>query len=458
MINLFKKYFQFNLPSVILITIPYIGFYNREIFGNSFFSWINLMIFVFIILIFNIICIYFYNSSNKYLKTVSIYILCASLIFWYGSHLVSISNKFQLYFFDKIILRGRIILPLISLFFLLLQYFILRFKPSGFYIQNIFLTIFFLSTIFFNFNSSASRIDPDTFKASFVSINPKSKNNKPIVLIISDEYSSPNDLFKVYNDSSIYGFSSGLKNKGWIVNNIFNSNSTSTIHSLSSLFNFNISTDKRYNTIDFKSIGEKKLLKNTLHDSLKRKGIDIINLGILDFGQYKPINKLYIYPTNFSEVILQYSVFPEILRGTDNFSITALSANYYPVENHNQKILISLSDSLNKVSSLNYFIYVHLKMPHGPFMHNDEFEFKVDNLENYFDFWKFTNRKLDILLSELVNHNRYRVILTGDHGYRGDINLDPKNTFSAFYGFESADIEKLRYVQDLGSLINGYFK
>jgi len=34
--------------------------------------------------------------------------------------------------------------------------------------------------------------------------------------------------------------------------------------------------------------------------------------------------------------------------------------------------------------------------------------------------------------------------------------MNPHNTFTAFYGFNQKDIDKIQSVQDLGSLINGY--
>ena len=55
-----------------------------------------------------------------------------------------------------------------------------------------------------------------------------------------------------------------------------------------------------------------------------------------------------------------------------------------------------------------------------------------------------------------MKENKYRIILTGDHGYRGDDRINPQNTFTALYGFDKADVDKIKSVQDLGSLINHY--
>jgi hypothetical protein len=72
-------------------------------------------------------------------------------------------------------------------------------------------------------------------------------------------------------------------------------------------------------------------------------------------------------------------------------------------------------------------------------------------------YWNFTNKKLQLILAQIINENKYRIILTGDHGFRSDKRINPHFTFTAFYGFNNYDLEKINSVQDLGSLINGSF-
>jgi hypothetical protein len=97
-------------------------------------------------------------------------------------------------------------------------------------------------------------------------------------------------------------------------------------------------------------------------------------------------------------------------------------------------------------------------MPHAPMEFGSEFLYRTeDNLVNYKAFWDFTNKKINILLKQLIKSGKYRIILTGDHGYRGDKRINPHYTFTAFYGFNQASINKIESVQDLGSLINASF-
>ena len=96
-------------------------------------------------------------------------------------------------------------------------------------------------------------------------------------------------------------------------------------------------------------------------------------------------------------------------------------------------------------------------MPHSPYTYGIEFKTRELNTANYLAYWNFTNQKLDSLLTMLTKENKYRIILTGDHGYRGDKKINPHNTFGAFYGFDKKSAEAISSVQDLGSLINSYY-
>ncbi len=151
-----------------------------------------------------------------------------------------------------------------------------------------------------------------------------------------------------------------------------------------------------------------------------------------------------------SYYILKYN-----LGGID---LGGFTESYYPTDNHHKYIFSHLNDTVNKISDSRTFVYVHLLMPHAPLMFNPEFPFrKINNLKNYEAFWRFTNQKLEKVLTNLSKENKYKIILTGDHGLRGDSKIDFHNTFSAFYGFDHSAIDHVKSVQDLGSLINASF-
>jgi hypothetical protein len=219
------------------------------------------------------------------------------------------------------------------------------------------------------------------------------------------------------------------------------------------LFNFNLSTTKEYSRQLMNAVVVNKLLKCDLYDSIYKKKGQIINYGIFDVGNTKPFTRLYNYPENFTEQLLLNSCFSFFVKKAELFKTADNAFVIYPVENHTQKIFKRIKDKIKQNKSL---LYVHFLMPHGPFVYNPEFKLRKGNTTNYIAYWNFTNKKLTKMLNDLTKQNKYRIIITGDHGYRSDKRMNPNNTFTAFWGFNEEAIYQIRSVQDLGSLINGY--
>ena len=155
---------------------------------------------------------------------------------------------------------------------------------------------------------------------------------------------------------------------------------------------------------------------------------------------------------------MMHTIFYIIKYNTGNLNENGFASSYYPMEAHNKYIFKNLDDTLNTLYNKKTFAYIHLYMPHSPMQYKQSFPIRtVNNIINYKAYWNFTNKKLNTLLTDLILGNNYRIILTGDHGYRSDKRINPHNTFSAFYGFNQESIDKINSVQDLGSLINGGF-
>jgi len=128
---------------------------------------------------------------------------------------------------------------------------------------------------------------------------------------------------------------------------------------------------------------------------------------------------------------------------------------------HNRINIESTAKKINSIAD-NSFIYIHLILPHPPYEYKGKKSFNSnsdikDNLINYYNYWTFSNKLLSSFLSDLSKENKYRIILTGDHGFRSDVRVNPRRTFTAFYGFERSTIDNIKSVQDLGSLINSGF-
>ena len=146
-----------------------------------------------------------------------------------------------------------------------------------------------------------------------------------------------------------------------------------------------------------------------------------------------------------------------ILNNTSNLSRQGLEIDFNPNEKQNKFIINKLINKKIRIKAGKTFIYSHLMMPHAPFKYGSEFDFKENTNVNYQLFYKFTNIKLEKILRNLTKENKYKIIVTGDHGYRNASTVDPHITMGAFYGFENKSIEKVETVQDIGSLINGNY-
>jgi len=316
---------------------------------------------------------------------------------------------------------------------------------------NVFFLIFFLNTLFYKFNQNKSYFKNRNVQSQPIAITPSLGKPKPTILIVADEYASPSDLFKHFHDSTIFLFSSSLKNKNWNVVERNYSYSTATINSISSLFNFNFrKQDEEISSFDYTG---QRLLSSTLYDSLIKKGASFYNFGIFDIGESKAPYSVYFYAKSFTEQVFNRSIFNPF-----NFSKDNENGDHFA---HNKYLLDSVPKKLIDIKDNHYFVYMHLLIPHQPFSYGKEFQKnkagKKRTIENYYDYWKFSNTKLSSLLAELTKDNRYNIILTGDHGFRHMKEVPSNYTFTAFYGYDSSQLSNLKSVQDIGSLINASY-
>ncbi|MCX6299880.1 MAG: sulfatase-like hydrolase/transferase [Bacteroidetes bacterium] len=447
------KLFNINKPSFILLVLPYIGFNLKEVYTSPFFSALSFSGLLCLLLIIELIFKLTYNKFTRVENLITAFVISGSFIFFYGVYIVTYLQSTLIYS-----IRGRVILT-ISIILIFLLIFIFNRYNKSYKIFNSFFIAFGFVTFLFNSSSSTEKIkNINSIQNSYIQLQKKPEYVKPVILIISDEYNSPDGLYNVFKDSSIYNFSNDLKKNNWVVSNSNFSYETSTIHSLSSLFNFNLSKDSTYSKQTISNIGTNKLVHALLFDSLTTKNVSIVNYGIFDIGKSIPISRLYFYPKNFIESFFIYSTLYYIIYNTGQFNKDGYENNYYPMESHNKNILNTINDSLNNSINKRQFIYIHLYMPHGPIIFEPEFHNRNENnMSNYFAYWNFTNNKLSTLLKRLTSENKFRIILTGDHGFRSDKRVNPHYTFTAFYGFNNYDLEKIESVQDLGSLINGSF-
>jgi uncharacterized protein (DUF486 family) len=458
----FKQFYKERIlnidkASFLFIVLPYLGANLISLSNSPFFSYTNLVLLVIVLIAIEFISKWSINKFKKYEKLLTILLVTISIEFFYGFALnIPLHTITQKIF--SVDLREKILL-VIALVIIVGPQLIFTKRKLSYKALNIFLVILSIVAFGSSISKEPNKAVPlEYMQNNYQSINHGPQNTKPVILIIVDEYNSPDNLFELSKDSSIYSFNNWLKEKGWQTKTTAYSNELSTIHSLSSLFNFNLSQQKNYSAQSEEKIVVNKLYHAALADSLAKKGVSVYNYGIFDLGSTKPKSRLYLYPRNFIEAFLLHSTYLAEKTKTGSFQTKYLKNPPTYISDHNKHILNQLADELEQEKlPNNAFVYVHLYMPHNPFSLAPEFTNpETDYFKRYVAFWKFTNQKLQVLISNLNRENKYRIILTGDHGLRESV-TNSHLSFSAYYGFEGYDLDKIGSVQDIGSLINSAY-
>ena len=447
--------FDIKKASLIIIILPYIGFNFQELIQSPFNSITNL----FFLLATLFLIEFFYKlitiKFKKYGTFITIIVTSFVMVFFYGYYFVNpIYNFFNINWAIEI--RGLATILLLLIISICLQYFIVLKKKANYKNLNIFLLVFGIVTLIAAHNpNSKNKINYNSFQNAYQSIHIKDLSAKPVLLIIADEYNSPDNLYTLFKDSSLYQFSRQLKKDGWEVRNNSYSYETSTIHSVASILNFNLSLNKDYKESNLAAIQYYFLKHSLLIDSLYKKEVKFINFGIFHINNVEKNSSLYIYPESFTENFLIYSCYMFAKRQLIKFNKERINNKDELIMKHNKFILNNITSEIDKADAKT-FIKIHLYMPHAPLYYEPEFKkLELKNVNDYLQYWNFTNKKLTEMLSKL-DKNKYRIILTGDHGLR-DMPTNPHSTFTAFYGFDSTALKSIHSVQDLGSLINGSF-
>ena len=149
------------------------------------------------------------------------------MTFLYYGLLLKIANIFNEYTLN-ITMNSKILYTILISLITYLLFFFIKKSFKSFYFINIGFIIFSIviitkyeigNLLYSKYKNPESH--PIKFKGNF---------KKPIILIIADEYSSPTELYKLYNDSNLYKFQNRLISKKWYVNNKISSENKFTIN------------------------------------------------------------------------------------------------------------------------------------------------------------------------------------------------------------------------------------
>jgi hypothetical protein len=205
-----------------------------------------------------------------------------------------------------------------------------------------------------------------------------------------------------------------------------------------------------------------KYYNSSLLKDLKKSDLKIESYGVFNFNSPRDDDFIPKWEYENSKVFRNLTTFSPYLSFLDNSnlffdllskSIITRLDNRYKIDNFRKNVFEKFK---NEIISKNDFVYYHFHLPHSPFRYKDEFTYSGSTTEDYINFWKFTSIKFNDLLLDLTSNANTKVILIGDHGFRSNKEIDPFNTFGAFYGFDKKDIEEISKVQDIGKLIKKY--
>jgi hypothetical protein len=452
--SLLSRLYQNHVFSIIFLVSPYLIQNFHRVYNSAFFSWIYFFLTLITIVLLQVFFSFLSDIKKKYISFIIALSYLAIFILFYGGDIVNLGNQLQEKVFGFQRVRGRVQLLFLALFiFYFFQSNYFRHHKGLVRFINIYFIFFtFFSLVFYSY--AGEKIVIGQVENSYKKFSSHKDKNKSIILIILDEYSSPVELAKYSSKSEFADFGNRLKRQGWFVKEELYSSETSTIHSIASLFNFNLSLDTNFSKKGIESLSLSELKRPLLLSNMTSVGVKFHNFGIFDLEDSKPLTRVYFYPKTFFEVLMASSVLSHFYFFSMN-NVSELEPNFFATTKQNNSVFNSLRN-LN-IGTKKEFVYAHILMPHAPFSYNDEFEFRPTTTDGYLSFWNFTNLKISPTLDFLVSSNKYKIIVTGDHGFRSEGLIDPHLTFAAFYGFDDKSLSEISSVQDLGSLISAQF-
>ncbi len=481
-----KLKFNIKKPSFFWLLLPFLFILD---FPHNLLTCLFLSLFV--LVIFDLLLL-------KYLNKKSLLFSFTFLSFFFYAFII---YKDSLHVVHEMRFRH---FSVLFLFFVALFYYAIIFIFKSFKFINVFLLIFSITIItkpliIDDKSSLLNRLKP-SFEWSYKNYN---KSKEPIVLIILDELSSSDEIFKFTKDSIDFELEEELSKMNFYIRDPFPSLSTHTRYSLPSIFNFNLHTSQKIQTLEKNSIlrtADEDMIylfeRNLLVDSLKMKSVSSHSYGLLPFINSNINTKNFKYPWganndninflddhDFLNLIMKSSTFGFFYKIYTNSLIIGSEK-----DNFRKQVIDKL---VSEKFSNNSFYYFHLFMPHYPFSYFDEYPPKVkpskiianldfenrsqENLRGnefnkymstdrylleHIEYRRFSTKKILSFL-KLEKFNESRIIIVGDHGFRGTGSnakkINPLLTSIYTRGFDAKDIISLNSVQDLSYLILNSF-
>lgn len=285
---------------------------------------------------------------------------------------------------------------------------------------------------------------------------PAASNSKPIVLIIMDELASPAELYRISKRKEVFSFEETLAAAGYLVRENFVTHEKSTVHVLNSLLNLNTS---HYGNSSGDYFEQLDGIKNcSIADELQKKGVEFVAYSFVKTGTRPQFRYILPDPENFVELILYNSILERYYLTTNKKFGNIARDIRNDFSAYNEDLTRAIPGILNTYKNTKTVIYIHLLMPHKPFSFGNEIHLKNSDLSSYISYYIFSTQKITELLMKSEVTRSYRVVISGDHGFRNSHEVDPYQTFSGFYGFDSSAVNMIHCTDDLGKFIVASFK
>jgi hypothetical protein len=263
------------------------------------------------------------------------------------------------------------------------------------------------------------------------------KESPDIYYIILDEFAGFQAMREYWHNEEVDDFVTFLKDRGFFVAEESHGSSTDTLHQMATRLNYQeYPVGEEYIQTYFNDIANNRVMRE-----LKSRGYTIVvfdetNMG---YASSKSINADYLYEYGSpaipkkggGEYGLYFDEFGELV--IDNTMLYAFSQNYKKnnqiVADHSNMISFTVENMANRKVASPKFVYVHLLLPHFPFIFNrngnitdsDQFTNWNYYLENYMFSIKVAESMINNILAAADLKNPPVIILQSDHGARNHL-------------------------------------
>ena len=290
-----------------------------------------------------------------------------------------------------------------------------------------------------------------------------------IYYIILDEFSGLRPMREYWNNPKVNEFKKFLSSKGFIVFQDPHGSSTYTLREIASRLNYQQFTwdeEPKSQKYWFNSIS-----KNRAMDYLKQQGYQTVTYNEMQFAfpSAPPIEADVTYnyedipPTDLGVFFDEFGVLV-----ADNTMLNVLSPYYTRMStSQHADMVFFVTNEVGKLSENNSpkFVYVHLLIPHAPFMFDEKGNMNASDAFNnyafYLDNYNFSiylaQKMVNNILSNASSATSPVIILQSDHGFRNSPssfvgrleNFPDEYQTSILYAFRMPGFEPLYTAQEM---------